>query len=109
MNVDADSEKCSIAVLDAEQNPPGANITTFGDALWWACETVTTVGYGDRYPVTPDGRAIAVADGRGISMVMAITAVRAVFSSRPSAGGTAPSPRGDGGARSRSWCRSPIR
>jgi voltage-gated potassium channel len=74
VNVDADSEKCSIAVLDAEQNPPGANITTFGDALWWACETVTTVGYGDRYPVTPDGRAIAVADGRGISMVMAITA-----------------------------------
>jgi voltage-gated potassium channel len=79
VNVDADSEKCSIAVLDAEQNPPGANITTFGDALWWACETVTTVGYGDRYPVTPDGRAIAVADGRGISMVMAITAAVAAW------------------------------
>jgi voltage-gated potassium channel len=37
----------------------GANITTLGDALWWAMSTVTTVGYGDRYPVSGQGRFIA--------------------------------------------------
>ncbi|MTD17329.1 two pore domain potassium channel family protein [Nakamurella sp. YIM 132087] len=50
----------ALAVLDAEQNDPAANIHTFGDALWWACATVTTVGYGDRYPVTTPGRFVAV-------------------------------------------------
>lgn len=65
----------SIAVLDAEQQASGANITTFGDALWWACETVSTVGYGDRYPVTGEGRLIAVVLMLvGISMVGAVTA-----------------------------------
>jgi voltage-gated potassium channel len=37
----------AIAVLDAEQDSPRANITTFGDAMWWSATTVTTVGYGD--------------------------------------------------------------
>lgn len=49
----------SLAVLDAERSDVGP-ITTFGDALWWAMVTVTTVGYGDYYPVTPTGRAVAV-------------------------------------------------
>jgi voltage-gated potassium channel len=49
----------ALAVLDAEQKSPDANITTFPDALWWATTTVTTVGYGDRFPTTTEGRWVA--------------------------------------------------
>lgn len=48
----------SIAILQFESDP-ASNIKTGGDALWWALTTVTTVGYGDRYPVTPEGRLVA--------------------------------------------------
>jgi voltage-gated potassium channel len=51
----------SLAVLDAERGRPGANIGTYFDALWWTMTTVSTVGYGDRYPVTVEGRIIAIA------------------------------------------------
>jgi voltage-gated potassium channel len=50
----------AVMVLDAERAAPKANITGFGDSLWWAASTVTSVGYGDHYPVTAAGRAIAV-------------------------------------------------
>jgi voltage-gated potassium channel len=50
---------CSIAILNFE-DVPGANILTPEDALWWAMTTITTVGYGDRFPVTTEGRIVAV-------------------------------------------------
>ena len=48
----------SIAILQFETTAD-ANIKTANDALWWAFVTITTVGYGDRYPVTPEGRIVA--------------------------------------------------
>ncbi len=49
----------SVAILQFEAATDG-NIKTAEDALWWAFTTITTVGYGDRYPVTPEGRIVAV-------------------------------------------------
>ena len=51
---------CSTLVLQFENKSPDANITSGGDALWYALVTITTVGYGDFYPVTAAGRITAM-------------------------------------------------
>lgn len=67
-----------LAVLDAERRDPDANITSVGDALWWATTTVTSVGYGDLYPVTAMGRFVAVGlMVGGIGVLGAVTALMA--------------------------------
>ena len=49
-----------IGVLHLERDYPDANITTAEDALWWATATITTVGYGDKYPISTGGRFVAI-------------------------------------------------
>ena len=48
----------SIAILNLE-NEPESNIKTASDALWWSFVTITTVGYGDKFPITYEGRIVA--------------------------------------------------
>jgi voltage-gated potassium channel len=65
----------ALAVEDVEQNDPSSNIRSFGDAIWWALETITTVGYGDHYPVTFVGRCVAaVLMIAGIAVLGVVTA-----------------------------------
>lgn len=67
-------------MYDVERTARGSNIKTFGDALWWAATTVTTVGYGDRYPTTGQGRLIAVGlMVVGIALLGVVTATIAAW------------------------------
>jgi voltage-gated potassium channel len=76
----------SIVVLEAESRAPGANITTGGDALWWAIVTITTVGYGDKYPVTPVGRTAGVfVMVTGIGIIGSLASIMASFLVAPAA------------------------
>ena len=68
------------AELAFEVHQPGSNIHDFGDAIWWAVVTVTTVGYGDRYPVGTAGRGVAlVLMLVGIGLGGAVTATVASY------------------------------
>lgn len=69
----------AVGVLSVERPAPGASIRTIGDALWWAMETVTTVGYGDYTPVTLPGRLIAV--GLMICGIALVGVITATFAS----------------------------
>ena len=64
----------SLAVYHVEHTAPDASIRTFGDAVWWACATLTTVGYGDAVPVTFPGRVIATGlMACGLALLGAVT------------------------------------
>jgi len=66
--------------VQLERSAPGSNIHSYGAALWWAIVTVTTVGYGDKYPVTVGGRAVAVVLMIvGISLIGVVTATVASY------------------------------
>jgi len=65
----------SWAIWLLERNAHGSNITSFPRALWWAMETITTVGYGDHHPVTTGGRVVAAGlMVVGLALVGVITA-----------------------------------
>lgn len=65
----------AVQITITERSVEGSNIKTFADGLWWAITTVTTVGYGDRYPTTSEGRFLAfLLMIVGISLIGVITA-----------------------------------
>ena len=70
----------AVAVLDAESASPGGSITNLREALWWSLATITTVGYGDKYPITLEGQLIAaVLMIAGISLFSAGAAMFATW------------------------------
>jgi voltage-gated potassium channel len=67
-------------VMTFERDMPNGNISSYPDALWWAVTTITTVGYGDRFPMSPAGRGVAVVlMVSGIALFGIITASIAAY------------------------------
>jgi|GEM_PF-472332 len=50
----------AVIVVPMEKGRPGASINSIFDGMWWATTTITTVGYGDKVPVTVPGRVIGM-------------------------------------------------
>jgi voltage-gated potassium channel len=70
----------AISVFEAERYAEGSNIQSFGDALWWSLVSVTTVGYGDSFPITAEGRAVAgLLMFVGIGLFSSLTALLAAW------------------------------
>jgi voltage-gated potassium channel len=70
----------TVMMVQFESQSPDANITTGGDALWWGFTTITTVGYGDQFPVTPLGRATAVlVMFAGVGIIGSLASILASF------------------------------
>ena len=91
----------SVMMVQLEHTSADANIKTGGDALWWSMVTITTVGYGDRYPVTELGRLLAIlVMFSGIGIIGALASILASLLVSPSsdkkegpdAAGESPSP-----------------
>ena len=91
----------SLVVLQFERHAPGANILNFGDAVWWAFCTITTVGYGDYTPVTHAGRFFAIVLMAGgvvlVGVIVATISSAVTEKAAPSGAHHAPHPHHAGG------------
>jgi len=84
----------AVIVYLVERHAPGSNIHTLGDALWWSFVTVTTVGYGDFYPVTTEGRVTACfVMATGVLTLAVVTAQVASSFVAQGSGRAAPAPQ----------------
>ena len=97
-------------MIQAESRSPDANIKTGGDALWWSMVTITTVGYGDKYPVTEarsDSSAIVVMFS-GIGIIGALASILASLLVSPSPPAAEESAQGSDAAPPADAAASPM-